>query len=671
MQVSPSGLRRWLAEAVDAWLDRPRRVVAGLGVVAVLLAVGPDLGDWTTGFLGAAHVDQYGTQWFYWFTERAMLEGRSFAHTDLFFYPYGKDIYRHTGANVLDAIVAVPFRMLLGRELGYNLFCLVFAVLTGWAFFRLARALTDDPIAASVGAFCFGLSPYLLYELREGRPTQGLLVLLPLILLQAHKTAGGPGWRAPVLGGLLLAVSGYQYWFYALFGGLGLLGLGVYATARPGPGAGPRPAVFARFALFGLVAIAACAPVALPLVLETSAQDATVPGLLDLDAWSLTEFVPRTEQGAVVGVFTWQPLRGATGAFSLDESGIITFSPFHQVLPWVGAAAIAFFLWRPAGRLGRGPWLALALPLALCATGPVWVIGDRYLVDPLWGALLHGLAFLRRLWWPSRAFGWLSVLVALALVFALERLGQRGPRARRWSVGGALALWTGHLSVGGLLPLGTWESRIPAGYQCLALGGEEALLELPWAWTQAHLYYQAHHGRPIFGGMLESSEVFSPPETSAIRNDNTFVAALMTLAREEAEVEGWTLADQQALRDLGYGFIVLQKDAYVIEGIASAGLVDNARRTRLRRMRFDLAKLVSEPVYEDARVAIYSPWDLALPCEGIAPDPDRQQGAGIKVMQVGDKAPDIPDREEVTPLLGPRPDPPEEPGDEPVVAPPG
>jgi hypothetical protein len=224
-------------------------------------------------------------------------------------------------------------------------------------------------------------------------------------------------------------------------------------------------------------------------------------------------------------------------------------------------------------------------------------------------------------------------------------------------------LWFGHLGKNQLLPLGTWESRVPAGYECLAQGGDEALLELPWAWTQAHLYYQVHHGRPIFGGMLESSEVFSPPETSAIRTDNTFVAAMMTLAREEAEVEAWSLADLQALRDLGYGFIVLQKDAYVIEGIASAGLVDNARRTRLRRMRFDMAKLVSEPVYEDARVAIYSPWGLELPCEGITPDPDREAGAGIKVMTVGEKAPDIPDREEVLPLFG-EPPKPEEPADD-------
>jgi len=652
VQVTGPGLRERLASWADAALHRPRSFTAALAAVVLLVGVGPDLADWTSGFIGAAHVDQYGTQWFYWFTERAVLDGHSLAHTDLFFYPYGKDIYRHTGANVLDAILAVPFRLSLGRELGYNVFCLVFVGLAGWAFHALARELSDDPIAVGVGAVCFAVSPYMLYELREGRPTQGLLVLLPLILLQARRTGWRPGLRAPLLGGVLLAVSGFQYWFYALFGGLALLVYGLVLSWRPPAGAGPGWRVFARFAVFGGVAMAVCAPVALPLILETAGQDATVPGLLDLDAWSLTSFVPQTEQGATVGVFTWQPLRGATGAFSLDESNIVTFSPFHRVLPFVGLVAVLAFLWRPHGRFTRLEWLALAVPLVICATGPVWVIGDRYLVDPIWGALLHGLAFLRRLWWPSRAFAWLSILVALALVAVLAQLGQRGPRMRRWSIGLTVVLWMGHLGTQKLLPLGTWESRIPAGYQCLAQGGDEAILELPWAWTQAHLYYQVHHGRPIFGGMLENSEVFRPPETSAIRIENTFVAAMMALAEEEAEVEGWTMADMQAMRELGYGFMVLQKDAYVIEGIASAGLVDNARRTRLRRMRLDLAQVVGSPVYEDARVAIYSPWDLPLPCADVTPDPDRQEGAGVKVMTVGDRAPDIPDREEVLPLLG-------------------
>ncbi len=649
------------------FFGHPGRLTAVLALGALLCVVGPDLADWSSGFLGAAHVDQYGTQWFYWFTERALLEGRSLGWTDLFFFPYGKDIYRHTGANVLDAIVAVPFRLLLGRELGYNLFCLFFGVAAGWSFHKLARELCDDRVAVGVGAVCFALSPFLLYELREGRPTQGLIFLLPLVVLQAWRSGHRRGLSAPILGGLFLALISYQYWFYGLFGGLAILVLGLFLSWRPPEGAGSGLRVLSRYSLMGVTAMALCAPVALPLALETASQDATVPGLLDLSEWSWTSFVPLTEQDDSVGVFTWQPFRGATGAFSVSttEAGVSsTFSPFHKVLPWVGLLAVGLFFWKPHGRMSRREWLALGVPLLICATGPIWVVGDRYLVDPIWGALLHSLALLRRLWWPSRAMAWFSVLVCLAMVMVLARLGERSPRSRAWGVVTAVTLWMGHLGSNDLLPLGTWESRVPAGYQCLAQGGKEAILELPWAWTQSHLYYQTHHGRPIFGGMLESSEVFRPSETSAIRTENTFVVAMMSLAQEEAEIQGWTLADLRAFGALGYGYVVLQKDAYVIQGIASAGLVDNAQRTRLRRMRFDMADLVGEPIYEDARVAIYSPWDLELPCQGITPDPDREAGVGIKVMTVGEKSPDIPDREEVSPLFGSHPVPETEPAEE-------
>jgi hypothetical protein len=85
-------------------------------------------GTWSefdTSFLGRYYVDAWGTQWFYWFTERVMLGGDDVAKTAVFFHPHGKDIYAHTGGNVLDALIAIPFRALFGRVVGYNLFILV------------------------------------------------------------------------------------------------------------------------------------------------------------------------------------------------------------------------------------------------------------------------------------------------------------------------------------------------------------------------------------------------------------------------------------------------------------------------------------------------------------------------------------------------------------------
>ena len=109
-----------------------------LGVVMALLAVlaagfGPHLRRLADDLLGYEYVDHYGTQWFYWYTERQVRAGAPLGHTDLFFYPWGKDVYLHTGSNVLDAMAAVPFRAMFGPTLGYNVFVLAGLLASGLA----------------------------------------------------------------------------------------------------------------------------------------------------------------------------------------------------------------------------------------------------------------------------------------------------------------------------------------------------------------------------------------------------------------------------------------------------------------------------------------------------------------------------------------------------------
>ena len=87
-------------------------------LILIGVILGPTLPLLHTHFLGVEYVDHYGTQWFYWFVEEQARRGESSDHTSLFFHPWGKDIYAHTGTNVLDAWMAVPFRMLLGQVLG-------------------------------------------------------------------------------------------------------------------------------------------------------------------------------------------------------------------------------------------------------------------------------------------------------------------------------------------------------------------------------------------------------------------------------------------------------------------------------------------------------------------------------------------------------------------------
>jgi hypothetical protein len=189
-------------------------------------------------------------------------------------------------------------------------------------------------------------------------------------------------------------------------------------------------------------------------------------------------------------------------------------------------------------------------------------------------------------------------------------------------------LWAHHLHRSELAPFPTWDATVPAGYRCLAQGDDQALIELPYSWTQGHLYYQTLHGRPVLGGMLENNRVFTPPASVTLRTENTFLHAILGVATLQTDDFGWTLADRVALHDLGFGFVVFQKDAYQDSNAAGADKAATARRAHLRRTKDDLGQLLGDPLYDDARITIFAPWGDPLPCDGSPPEPDLRPGVG-------------------------------------------
>ena len=151
-----------------------------LGPVLVLVLVaawlGPALPRLGSHLLGVEYVDHYGTQWFYWYAGQVLSGAQSIGHTDLFFYPWGKDIYGHTGSNLVDAFLAWPLLKLLGNVAGYNVFVVVIVATNLWGAARLAGRFTDSALARWTAGALFALQPYVVNELVEGRPTQALLL---------------------------------------------------------------------------------------------------------------------------------------------------------------------------------------------------------------------------------------------------------------------------------------------------------------------------------------------------------------------------------------------------------------------------------------------------------------------------------------------------------------
>jgi hypothetical protein len=597
---------------------RARLLVGVLAAALAFALFGPSVPYLGKAFLGLEYVDHYGTQWFYWYVDREVAHLPDAGRTDLFFYPWGKDLYAHTGANILDAVAAVPFRRLFGPVLGYNLFVLAGIVGTAVAFLPLAARVGGDAFSRGVGALLLLSSPYVLFEALEGRPTQAILALLVFFLYALLRLATTQGVRWPLLAGLALALLGYQYWFYAVFAGLAAVGHGLVSALR----APDARAILARHALAAGVALAATAPVALPLVFATAAGAADVPGLLDAAAWTWTEQAPRMVEGTTVGLFEWQPLRLAAGYQVLNPTGqevFLTRAGWGSAL--LPILALAFAL--SQGSVRRGPLLAMLAVALLFVTGPTVLVGGLGLPNPLYIALAQAVPFLRRLWWPARAWALIAVLLPLFAVAVLDRVRVRWGALPQVAMGVALwafQAWTLHAD--GMLPFPQWDASIPAGYRCLATGAPGAVIELPFAWNQAHLYYQSAHGRPILGGMIEDNPVFAPAEVVELREHNGMVSTLLDIARfDETDAPRWPDGDAEAVRALGYRYVVLQRDAFYIPTSATS-LQDDVLQLRQRHIERALRRLLGETVYQDARIAIYAPFGDPSPCRGAEPEPD-------------------------------------------------
>ena len=125
-------------------------------------------------------VDLYGTLWFYWWIADSLGAGRDPGFTDLFFHPYGKDIFGHTGNNFVDAYVAAPLLWLLGTPGYYKVWVFVLMVGNALSFRVLARAVFQNRWAVFVSSALFMVNPFLMFELTTGRPTQAFVWFLPL-----------------------------------------------------------------------------------------------------------------------------------------------------------------------------------------------------------------------------------------------------------------------------------------------------------------------------------------------------------------------------------------------------------------------------------------------------------------------------------------------------------
>ncbi len=547
-------------------------------------------------------VDLFGTIWFFWYIADSIQALHDPSWTELFFFPYGKDIFGHTGNNFLDAVVAAPLQWVLGNPTYYKYWVVVLMLGNALSFRFLARQELHSPWAVFVATALYTVNPYIVFEITCGRPTQAFLWFLPLALwgvLRADRSVG-----TAILGGVATALVGYTYWFYGYFLAFAfvwLVGVGVITRWRDPHG---RPWRYLRNV--GIAAGVTALMVA-PFALAMLGSDVAV-------------------QGA----------EGGGGLFSLPQTldnGVTTFLHSYFLDEQRGAR----FLQHPAWALGALAWIALGkgrlrwLGLVgvglLLATGPVYErSGEQTL---LWHYLLlhNGLPFFHRLWFPYRALVLVFLALSLGMGFVIQRIvegaSSRWP-GRAWLLapllGSGLLVTTLVVEHSDYLyPFTVRDVAVPRVYDWMVSQSPGGIIELPRGITHVSIVHQTHHRMPLFEGMGANARYFWP-QGAEQRLKLPWVRELVRAARHpDREVD--TDVDGQAVIGQGFSWVVLHRELLDSEQNRSAATLSLARRNRLNAVVVSkLGQLLGDPVAVDGPMVVWSLVEVGEPPPELRPN---------------------------------------------------
>jgi len=542
--------------------------------------------------IGRESVDGEGSWWFQWWVAHALSRGVPISHTDMMFYPWGKNLLLDTGANMVDALIVLPIRALFGPLAAWNILCLGIMVSNGVAAGWWVMSSRGSRLAAMTATAIVTLHPFVLFELEEGRPTQALLAPAIVALLYGIRAIEEEdpvkGRRSALWAGLLLAFTGWVYWYCAGFVALAL-------TVWAGTQTRWRTAV-SRLTIMGLVSLLATAPAVIPILAAIVSDQ--VAGVLPVSEWMDGTIDFSTLSGDVVAIHTidWQGRVGVLRQVVGDGDSAIGlgWEPLGVAMGPVVFLAALGAMWQ------RWRWgLVIGLVVAM-GIGP-FPVG---IPNPVYIGVAQILPAMDRLYWPCRILVLLVPMAAVGLGYWVDRF------PIRWRpLAGILLVLAAFvdLQVRQVMPLSTWDPKPLEEYACFA-DEEGAMIVLPYGWDHLHLVDQTVHHLPILGGMNERSRRLVPAEQRALKSDNGWIDALLTAPINPRASIAWEESAKEAVARLGYRWVVLRKEQ--LRGETSTP----AKRQRERWGRMRLAEIAGKPVYEGDSISIYAPWGGDDPC---------------------------------------------------------
>lgn len=571
---------------------------AGVYLLLVFGAISPSLGS-ATHVVGDG-VDLFGSLWFFWYIVDSIQTLHDPSWTDLFFFPYGKDVFGHTGNNFLDAVLAAPLQWFLGNPTYYKYWVAVVMLGNALSFRFLARRELESSWAVFVSTALYTVNPYIIFEITCGRPTQAFLWFLPLALWGVMR-ADRSVWVA-VLGGFATAMVGYTYWFYGYFIAFAfvwLVGVGVVGRWRDPEG---RPGLYLRnVGIAAAVTALLVAPWALAMLgSDMPVQAQSSGGLLGLPT--------SVDNGVSTNLHS----------YFLDEQ---RGARFLQHPAW----ALGALAWIALGR-GRLKWLGVAVVGLLLATGPLYEWGDTQIRMWHYLVLHNGLPFFHRLWFPYRALVLVFLALSLGMGFAVQRIlegaSSRWP-ARAWLLAPLLGsgLLAGTLAVEHqdyLYPFTVRDVAVPRVYDWMASQSRGAIIELPRGITHVSIVYQTHHRMPLFEGMGANVRFFWPAGVEQ-RLKTPWIKELVRAARHpDREVD--TSVSGEAILRQGFSWVVLHRELLDSEQNRSAATLSRAKRDRLHAVVVSkLTQLLGDPVAVDGPTVVWALVEVQPPPVDLRP----------------------------------------------------
>ena len=588
---------------------KPRRFHWELAffVLLALVAVSKSL---RPGHVVGDGVDMYGSIWFFWYASESLENLSNPSWTPLFFYPLGKDIFAHTGNNLLDAYLAAPFQWIFGFT-GWTRWWVV-AVMVGNALsFRwLAQSVFKSPNAVFAATVAWELNPYVLFEMTCGRYTQAFLIFLPIGFLGFLRMQEDPRWRWPILAGVMTGLQAWTYWFMGFFMGLGFLWLAVYGLWK----SPERRAYILRIVVAGAAAIVV-----------------VLPGLLAMSGAAASDAVPGLSDGVPKDLFSLPP--GLANNVGQALHGYDFFGYLGPPMLTYWSWGIPLLLWMILGP-GRMRWLPVMGLIVLFSLGPAANLpfGNGQQVMPHYMAAYHYLPFFDRLWFPYRMLSVAMLVASLAFGYLVARWETRwpswGPRMPLVMV--FFALVTGfEQSRFGIFPFVSRDLSAPELFDWMGDQegeGDQAVITLPFGPGQPNIVWQALHERPLFGGMGENASLLWP-EGFRRKTRNSFYQSLMRSIRdpEEAVSERPYVPVQRTMMEReGFRWVVLDRSLLAQEFVEQLGKPDAEEINRASGLVLKkITAIVGHPIVaaEDRWVV----WDLFGEADtpaGLEPTPE-------------------------------------------------